>query len=134
MKKDELLQKLRLFYVSAQNFRRLLLESRDRISPQSVYANAFSADILLRVGPSLDAVLQDLDYILGKLDSMSDLELGPLFDGHKNSYPVENSGNFHKRYWKELFRRLWKWIKNPVVDLVVLLLGALLVYLFGLNK
>ncbi len=32
-----------------------------------VYETAFSADILQRVGPSLNAVSQDLDYIIGKL-------------------------------------------------------------------
>jgi hypothetical protein len=36
-----------------------------------VYTNAFSADILQRIGPSLNAVIQDQDYILGRLDSMT---------------------------------------------------------------
>lgn len=35
----------------------------------SSYDNAFSSDILLRVGPSIDAVLDDLDFIIGKLET-----------------------------------------------------------------
>lgn len=40
------------------------------------YETAFSADILQRVGPSLNAVSQDLDYIIGKLKNMSDEDFG----------------------------------------------------------
>lgn len=36
----------------------------------SPYDNAFSSDILLRVGPSIDAVIDDLDLIIGKLENM----------------------------------------------------------------
>lgn len=39
-----------------------------------VYDNAFSDDILSRVGPSLNVVLQDQDYIIGKLESIDNKE------------------------------------------------------------
>ena len=52
-----------------------------------VYSNAFSSDVLQRSGPSLDAVLQDLDYILGKLDSLSDNESKDIFgDENEDDY------------------------------------------------
>ena len=44
----------------------------------SPYDNAFSADTLVRIGPSIDAVLQDLDYITGKLNTMDQQELDEL--------------------------------------------------------
>lgn len=36
----------------------------------SPYDNAFSKDILLRIGPSTDAVISDLDFIIGTLEGM----------------------------------------------------------------
>lgn len=45
----------------------------------SPYSNAFTNDILLRVGPSVDAIINDLDYIFGRLDSMSEEDFSELF-------------------------------------------------------
>lgn len=55
----------------------------------SVYHNAFSADILLRVGPSTDAVLQDLDYIAGRLNGMTEDEFNEIM----NPEPREREEN-----------------------------------------
>ncbi len=38
----------------------------------SPYDNAFTRDTLVRVGPSLDAVLEDLDFAIGKLEGVED--------------------------------------------------------------
>ncbi len=40
----------------------------------SPYDNAFTSDTLIRVGPSLDAVLEDLDFAIGKLEGIDDEE------------------------------------------------------------
>jgi hypothetical protein len=39
--------------------------------PYPVYDVALSTDVLQRRGPCIDAALQDMEFILGKLDSMS---------------------------------------------------------------
>ncbi|MFA6486534.1 MAG: hypothetical protein WCT40_04170 [Candidatus Magasanikbacteria bacterium] len=58
---------------------------RDGLNPEyyHVYDNAFSTDILLRVGPSIESVLQDLDHVLGTLDAMSEEELKKIFEQQK---------------------------------------------------
>lgn len=50
---------------------------RDGVNAVSypAYSNAFSGDILQRVGPSIRAVLQDLDIISGKLSNLTEEEL-----------------------------------------------------------
>lgn len=40
----------------------------------SPYDNAFTKDTLIRVGPSTDAILNDLDYIIGKLENIKNNE------------------------------------------------------------
>ena len=49
----------------------------------SPYSNAFTNDILLRVGPSVDTIINDLDYIFGRLDSMSEEDFSELFRSEK---------------------------------------------------
>ncbi|MBU2524903.1 hypothetical protein KKG71_06950 [Patescibacteria group bacterium] len=53
----------------------------DGVNPERypVYANAFSNDVYIRVGRSLDMVLQDLDYVLGRLDNMNEEDFKCLF-------------------------------------------------------
>lgn len=62
---------------------------RDGVNPEyyPVYHNAFSTDILLRVGPSLEAVEQDLDYVLGKLESMPEDEVDDLIKNKQLADP-----------------------------------------------
>ncbi len=130
MNKDHLTNEVSNFREAVENYKRLLLESRDSMMPEivrnyeqisigrtalvrkyaslekyldklgkrprmrdgvnpeyyPVYHNAFSTDILLRVGPSLGAVEQDLDYVLGKLDSMSEEEVAGLL---RSGEPVD---------------------------------------------
>lgn len=47
--------------------------------PYPVYETALSTDILQRRGPCIDTALQDLDFILGRLESISDEEFDSLF-------------------------------------------------------
>lgn len=49
----------------------------------SPYDNAFSNDILVRTGPSIDAVINDLDYIIGKLEGMNSREFSTLLKSSK---------------------------------------------------
>lgn len=45
----------------------------------SPYDNAFTNDTLIRVGRSTDLIINDLDYIIGKLESMNEAEFQDLF-------------------------------------------------------
>lgn len=40
----------------------------------SPYNNAFTSDVLVRVGPSIDMVIDDLNIVLGRLESVTDEE------------------------------------------------------------
>jgi len=40
----------------------------------SPYNNAFTSDTLFRVGPSIDSVIDDLDIVIGRLESVNDSE------------------------------------------------------------
>lgn len=40
----------------------------------SPYNNAFTSDTLVRVGPSIDGVIDDLDIVIGRMESVSDQE------------------------------------------------------------
>lgn len=118
---------------------------RDGVNPEyyPVYHNAFSTDILLRVGPSLEAIEQDLDYVLGKLESMSEDELTGLLKNKELADPKtiasvktnnENVKNLHKQYWGKLLSDIWAWIKEYILATVIAgLILAGLVYLFGWN-
>ncbi len=46
----------------------------------SPYDNAFTSDTLVRIGPSIEATLGDLDYILGKIKSMTKEDWSDLFE------------------------------------------------------
>lgn len=47
--------------------------------PYPAYEVGLSADIIQRRGPCLEAIMQDLEYILGKLDEMSKEEFSRIF-------------------------------------------------------
>ena len=54
----------------------------DGVNPvkYSVYDSGLSNDILQRRGPSLDAMINDLDFIVGKLESISQSEIDDIFN------------------------------------------------------
>ena len=59
----------------------------------SPYDNAFANDILPRVWPSIDAVINDLDWIIGRLESMQEVEFETITQAEKNmslDYSKEN--------------------------------------------
>lgn len=76
----------------------------DGVNPStySVYSNAFSNDILLRVGPSTDAVIQDLDYLTGRLNGMSETEFQQIAN------PVI-ANNKNRNYWQYTNPIWWIW-------------------------
>lgn len=49
---------------------------------QLAYSTAFAYEqgMIIRVGPALDAVIQDLDYITGAISSLSDKEFNKIFN------------------------------------------------------
>ena len=86
----------------------------DGVNPHvyPVYHNAFSPDILLRVGPSTDAVLQDLDYIAGRLNGMTDDEFASVVNpvGRANTEPLPE-----RNYW-QMTNPVWLvWVATRLV-------------------
>lgn len=75
-----------------------------------VYSNAFSDDVLIRVGPSTDAVLQDLNYLTGKLNGLTEDEfaeaLRPPEQENPQTAPSKNYWHMTNPFWW-----LWKFIK-----------------------
>jgi hypothetical protein len=61
--------------------------------PYPVYENALSAGILQRVGPCLDVVIQDLEFIIGKLNNMTEIEFEKEFSKKQNHHYISAGGN-----------------------------------------
>lgn len=105
----------------------------------SCYDNAFSADILQRVGPSLDGVMQDLDYILGTLTSIDEAEFQKALEAKPKK--TETSQSIKKNYWNFVnpFWLIWKflellWKHKVISGTATALITAYLIYKFGWNN
>ncbi len=142
------------------------------------YSIAFFNGDRSEVLRAIYAVLQDLDYIVGKIDGMSEEEFENLLKPKPTGPTVNASGgaggyggdgpgggggggggaggsvhfvqvgkeftregitikdlkNPHKEYWLMIFQKIWSWIENPIIELIVLLIAAFLIYWFGWNK
>jgi len=104
----------------------------DGVNPQvyPVYSNAFSSDILLRVGPSTDAVLQDLNYITGKLNGLTEGELAEALQPPKKEVPQATPST---NYWHMTNPFWWVWEfakliwKHKLIFVIITLLGVLAV-------
>ena len=102
----------------------------DGVNPvvYAAYPNAFSNDILLRVGRSTDAVLQDLDYIIGQLNGITENEFRNTMNPpqQENNLPQPTRNYWHMTnpiwwLWK-IVRLIWK---HKVVSLLIALVGLL---------
>ena len=105
----------------------------------SCYDNAFSADILQRVGPSLDGVTQDLDYILGTLTSIDEAEFKKVLENKPKK--VKPSQPIKRNYWDFVnpFWLVWKflellWEHKVISGTITALITAYLIYKFGWNN
>ena len=104
----------------------------DGVNPQvyPVYSNAFSSDILLRVGPSTDAVLQDLNYINGKLNGLTESEFAEALQPPKKEVPQATPST---NYWHMTNPFWWVWEfakliwKHKLISVIITLLGVLAV-------
>ncbi len=103
--------------------------------PYPVYVTALSTDILQRRGPCIDAVIQDLEYILGRLESLSEEEFDFIMNPRR---PEEKTSNPHREYWTMLWKQVWGWIKNHTsqifIGVVIIVIGTIIVAWLGLNK
>jgi len=108
--------------------------------PYPVYETALSNDILQRRGPCIDMALQDLDYIIGRLENMSEEEFDDIFSPRKhveienvveNRNGKETTTNTHKQYWGFVVSGLWGWIKdNKIISgIIVTVIGGLILSL-----
>jgi len=99
--------------------------------PYAVYGNAFADDILQRVMPSLGAVLQDLDYIVGKLCGMTEDDFRQALEPPKpkegkssKEHPVINGWQITNPFW--LLWRLIKFIwRHKIISILITLLSLL---------
>lgn len=123
---------------------------RDGVNPEyyPVYHNAFSTDILLRVGPSLEAVEQDLDYVLGKLEGMSEEEVtNSIKDSPVDPKIIASAGippeqvkiqhvkNPHKQYWWMLSSKVGTWILDHIVaEIIVAVIVAVILIWLGFKQ
>lgn len=123
---------------------------RDGVNPEyyPVYHNAFSTDILLRVGPSLEAVEQDLDYVLGKLEGMSEEEVtNSIKDSPVDPKIIASAGispeqvkiqhvkNPHKQYWGMLSGKVGAWILDHIVaEIIVAVIVAMILIWLGFKQ
>jgi len=92
-----------------------------------VYNNAFSNDVLIRVGESTDAVLQDLDYIIGKLNGMAEDEFREIMQPPKQAVSVVPGINYwhmtNPAWWLWKFTK-WIW-QHKLISVIITLIGIL---------
>lgn len=107
----------------------------------SPYSNAFTKDVLPRIGKSADLIITDLDYIIGKLSAMSNEAFDGLFIEKTERNNSDISENPHKEYWGTLSRRFlifaWRLVKNLtfqiIVGVFVVLIGGYFLFKLGWN-
>lgn len=108
----------------------------------SAYDNALSSDILQRRGRSIDAILTDLDYILGKLQHLSNDEIQNIIITEKiKKQRIIKQELKHINYWDcvnpfwllwQLLKVLWK--HKIISGIIVGLIVTYLAYKFGWVK
>ncbi|MFA7309173.1 MAG: hypothetical protein WC045_03900 [Patescibacteria group bacterium] len=112
----------------------------------SPYSNAFSTDTLVRVAPSLDRVVDDLNIVLGRIEATTDSE----FAEKMNPLPQNSSGESdskevtindiekpHKEYWNMVFASLMGWARSHVstviAGVIITLIAGFLLFKLGWN-
>jgi len=103
-------------------------EMNDGVKPvvYPAYSNAFSNGILIRVGHSTDTVLQDLDYIIGKLNGMSEDEFREALQPRQENAPVSSINYWHRT---NLLGRPWEFVKwiwqHKPIAVIITIVGLL---------
>lgn len=99
--------------------------------PYPVYEIGLSADILQRRGPCIDAAVQDLEYILGRLEDLSEEEFDSIMIPRQQEEKVSNP---HREYLKMVVNGIWRLIKDHILASVIagVIIAAILAWL-GLN-
>lgn len=98
----------------------------------AVYETAFSSDILQRVGPCIDSVLQDLDYIIGKLENIKEDEFNTAVNP-KPQTEREKNNNSKVNFWQHtnpawLFWQFGKIIwKHKIISVCIVLVSLIAV-------
>lgn len=101
----------------------------------SPYANAFTKDVLPRIGKSTDLIIGDLDYIIGKLEVMSEKELNNLFiDKNSKGKNLDNAKSLHKEYWRMIYKNIINWVtENKIISGIIIAVVAGVIILFLQN-
>lgn len=95
----------------------------------SPYHNAFTSDTLLRVGPSLDGVIDDLNIVIGRIEASSDKD----FKKKMNS----GNGKPHSEYWGMIFDSFLGWAKKHlseiITGIIITVVGGIILFVFKFN-
>ena len=87
--------------------------------PYPVYEIAFSKDILQRRGPCIESVIQDLEYMVGVLDGISENEFSSLF--------IKEEVKNKKTLIFKIKNKFKKYLTQIVIGVIIIILGAIVV-------
>lgn len=99
----------------------------------SAYDNGLSEDIISRVGPSVEAMLTDLDYIIGKLDTLSEKDFKKLFF-ERSVQTNTNKWNYVNPFWLLWYLLVLAWDNKIISGIIIGLAVAYLAWRFGWHK
>lgn len=94
--------------------------------PGSAYLTAFSDAPAQNVVSATSSVIDNLDWIIGRLDSMDEKEYRSLFKEKREA-------GLHAKYWSALFSSVWSWILKHLTEVVVGVAVIALAAWFGLG-
>ena len=111
----------------------------------SVHDNGLSSDILNRVGPSIEGILTDLDYIEGKLESITEKEFDDMFRKKDNQRAITATKTIHNKkdlnYWNAInpFWLMYKlmtilWEHKIISGIITTIIAGYLLWRFGWTK
>jgi hypothetical protein len=100
----------------------------------SAYDNGLSEDIISRVGPSVDAMLTDLDYIDGKLGTLDEKDFKKLFSRNTQNVGSTNKWNYVNPFWLSWQLFVLAWDNKIISGIIIGLVVAYLVWKFGWYK
>jgi hypothetical protein len=97
----------------------------------SPYANAFTADVLSRVHPSIDGVLDDLNVVKGRIQASTDREFKRRLSRVRKAVDWRNLANFQLTWRESLLIWRRKWLSGAVSLVLLPLLVLFLAHALG---
>ena len=115
-----------------QNYGKLEKYTKTLTKAEQVYRTAFvSGNSQQDKKKAIWSVLQDLDYMVGKLDVMSDEEFSILLKPTVSSFANQHP---HRWYWGMVFGSAFGLVKGHLSEIAIGVVVAAIVAWFGLNR